>query len=110
MAKYTEWVSYGFYYHAMRTGEWLYPFVDGVDLRGWFYWSLLDNYEWGSYLPRFGIVEVDRTTFARKPKPSAWMLKEIISRNGLTGELVRRFLDHLPSQADVLPSSRSWFR
>ncbi len=33
----------------------------GVDLRGYFHWTLVDNYEWGSYTPRFGIHGVDRT-------------------------------------------------
>jgi beta-glucosidase len=45
---------------------------DGLDVRGYFQWSLLDNFEWAlGYRPKFGIVEVDRTTFARTPKPSA---------------------------------------
>jgi beta-glucosidase len=47
--------------------------TDGVDVRGYFQWSLLDNFEWTyGYGPRFGIIEVDRKTFARTPKPSAW--------------------------------------
>ena len=48
---------------------------DGIDVRGYTYWSLLDNFEWAfGYGPRFGIVDVDRTTFARTPKPSArWL-------------------------------------
>lgn len=46
--------------------------ADGIDLRGYFQWSLLDNFEWTyGYRPKFGIVSVDRTTFARTPKPSA---------------------------------------
>lgn len=45
---------------------------EGVDVRGYFQWSLLDNFEWTlGYAPKFGIVEVDRTTFKRTPKPSA---------------------------------------
>ncbi|HEV3267274.1 MAG TPA: family 1 glycosylhydrolase [Acidimicrobiales bacterium] len=45
---------------------------DGVDLRGYFQWSLLDNFEWTlGYRPQFGIVAIDRTTFARTLKPSA---------------------------------------
>ncbi|MDS1271135.1 family 1 glycosylhydrolase [Lipingzhangella sp. LS1_29] len=43
---------------------------EGVDVRGYLHWSLLDNYEWGSWGPRFGLVAVDRTTFARTIKPS----------------------------------------
>jgi beta-glucosidase len=45
---------------------------DGIDVRGYFQWSLLDNFEWAlGYGPKFGIVAVDRTTFARTLKPSA---------------------------------------
>ncbi|MBO2448692.1 glycoside hydrolase family 1 protein [Actinomadura barringtoniae] len=48
--------------------------ADGVDVRGYFHWSLLDNYEWGDYAPTYGLVAVDPTTFARTPKPSlAWL-------------------------------------
>jgi beta-glucosidase len=47
---------------------------DGVDVRGYLHWSLLDNYEWGSYKPTFGLVAVDRVSFRRTPKPSlAWL-------------------------------------
>jgi beta-glucosidase len=71
----------------------------GVDVRGYFYWSLMDNYEWGSFLPRFGLVHVDFETFKRTPKPSAEYYKAIIERNGLTPELTKRYLDRLPTLA-----------
>jgi beta-glucosidase len=47
----------------------------GADVRGYLHWSLLDNFEWNNgYRPTFGLVGVDRTTFARTPKPSlAWL-------------------------------------
>ncbi|MGW0606897.1 glycoside hydrolase family 1 protein [Streptomyces sp. NPDC002644] len=47
---------------------------DGADVRGYLHWSALDNYEWGSYRPTFGLIAVDPLTFAREPKPSArWL-------------------------------------
>ncbi|MCR2792739.1 family 1 glycosylhydrolase [Microbacterium sp. zg.Y625] len=47
---------------------------DGIDVRGYLHWSLLDNYEWGHWGPTFGLVAVDRATFVRTPKPSlAWL-------------------------------------
>ena len=72
----------------------------GVDLKGYLYWSLLDNYEWGSYLPQFGLVACDRRTFVRTPKPSAFFFKEIIEANGFSGRTVRKYLDRLPSRSD----------
>lgn len=47
----------------------------GLDVRGYFYWSLLDNFEWNEgYRPTFGLVGVDRETLRRTPKPSlTWL-------------------------------------
>ncbi len=57
---------------------------DGIDVRGYIHWSMLDNYEWlEGYRPRFGLVEVDRETQLRKPKPSAFWLGEIAKKNAL---------------------------
>jgi beta-glucosidase len=58
--------------------------ADGVDARGYTYWSLLDNFEWAfGYRPRFGIVAVDRETFARTAKPSAAWLSGVAAANAL---------------------------
>ncbi|WP_281900364.1 glycoside hydrolase family 1 protein [Phytohabitans aurantiacus] len=57
--------------------------ADGVDVRGYLHWSLLDNYEWGHWGPTFGLIAVDRETFARTPKPSLAWLGEVAGRNAL---------------------------
>ncbi|CAL9554698.1 Beta-glucosidase A [Nocardiopsis dassonvillei] len=57
--------------------------ADGVDVRGYLHWSLLDNYEWGSWKPTFGLVAVDRQTFARTVKPSARWYGELARRGEL---------------------------
>jgi beta-glucosidase len=58
--------------------------ADGIDVRGYTYWSLLDNFEWSfGYAPRFGLVEVDRTSFERTPKPSATWLSSVVRNNAL---------------------------
>jgi beta-glucosidase len=55
----------------------------GVDLRGYFAWSLLDNYEWSlGYSKRFGIVHVDYETQQRTPKASARFYSEVIRTHG----------------------------
>ncbi len=55
----------------------------GVDLRGYFAWSLLDNFEWSlGYSKRFGIVHVDYETQQRTPKSSARFYSEVIRTNG----------------------------
>jgi beta-glucosidase len=55
----------------------------GVDLRGYFVWSLLDNFEWSAgYAKRFGLVAVDRQTLSRTPKASARFYTEVIRSDG----------------------------
>jgi beta-glucosidase len=57
---------------------------DGVDVRGYFVWSLLDNFEWAhGYGPKFGLVAVDRETFERRPKPSASWFSQVARSNML---------------------------
>lgn len=58
--------------------------ADGVDLRGYLHWSLLDNFEWTKgYAHHFGLVAVDRATFKRTPKPSAYHLSRIVRSGGI---------------------------
>jgi beta-glucosidase len=58
--------------------------ADGVPVRGYFLWSLLDNFEWNSgYAIRFGLVHVDYATQRRTPKLSAAFYREVIARNAV---------------------------
>ena len=56
----------------------------GVPVNGYLHWSLLDNFEWVSgYEHQYGLIAVDRTTFARTPKASAKVLESFARRNAL---------------------------
>ena len=56
----------------------------GADVRGYMYWSLLDNYEWAhGFEKRFGLVEVNFETQERKIRESAYVYKQLIEQNGL---------------------------
>jgi beta-glucosidase/6-phospho-beta-glucosidase/beta-galactosidase len=66
---------------------------DGLDIRGYFYWSLLDNFEWASgFCPRFGLYSVDRATAARTQRPSAKVYAEVARTN----EVSRAQIDAQP--------------
>lgn len=69
----------------------------GADVRGYFYWSLMDNYEWTSFRPRFGLVAVDRNTFSRSTKASALFYRALIRANGFSGTSLRPYLQELPT-------------
>ena len=58
--------------------------ADGVDLRGYFVWSLLDNFEWSwGFQRRFGLVHVDYDTLRRTIKDSGRFVAHVAARNGL---------------------------
>jgi beta-glucosidase len=57
---------------------------EGVDVRGYFHWSLLDNFEWDKgFWPRFGLVEMNYKTMERKIRPSAWEYAKVCKSNEL---------------------------
>lgn len=71
--------------HALRAVH--QSLAEGIDVRGYLYWSLLDNYEWsGGYKPTFGLVSVNRTTFERIPKPSGFWLGNVAKTKTLPAE------------------------
>ena len=56
---------------------------EGVNLKGYYAWSFLDNFEWAwGYTRRFGIVHVDYFTQKRTPKDSAWFFRDVIAGYG----------------------------
>ncbi len=66
----------------------------GYDVRGYFHWSLTDNFEWAEgWRLRFGLYELDHNTQARTARPSAAVFRQIIAANGLTPELVARYAE-----------------
>jgi beta-glucosidase len=57
---------------------------EGVNLKGYFSWSIFDNFEWErGYGPRFGLVRVDYKTLARIPKQSAYWYRAVIANNAI---------------------------
>jgi beta-glucosidase len=83
----------------------------GIDLRGYFYWSLLDNFEWSEgWRMRFGLVALDPATQVRTPRPSAALYSAIAHANALTAQMVRELapgalgaLAERPAQAEGTP-------
>jgi len=64
---------------------WIHKVIqEGADVKGYFYWSLLDNFEWDKgFWPRFGLVEIDYQTMGRKIRPSALEYAKICESNEL---------------------------
>lgn len=88
-------------YHAISTG---------AKVKGYFHWSLLDNFEWADgFKPRFGLVEVDykskdsssKNTLKRRVRDSARVYAQIIKNNGIPHHLLR-FIGHTVNAKEVL--------
>ncbi|MEZ6318507.1 MAG: GH1 family beta-glucosidase [Phycisphaerales bacterium] len=86
-----DWVASDGRVHDTHRIDFLHRYIgalkraveDGVNIRGYFHWSLLDNFEWREgYEPRFGLVHVDYQTLKRTPKDSAAWYARVIETNG----------------------------
>ena len=65
-------------------GEVYRAIEDGVDVRGYFHWTNMDNFEWArGYTCHFGLISVDRKTQERAIKPSGRAYARIATANGL---------------------------
>ncbi len=63
--------------------------TDGVDVLGYFHWSLMDNFEWADgFRQRFGLIHVDYRTGKRTPKDSARWYRQVIEHNGASIPIV----------------------
>ncbi|MFG1790626.1 family 1 glycosylhydrolase [Nocardia sp. NPDC049149] len=72
--------------------------ADGMNVIGYNYWSITDNYEWGSYTPRFGLYTVDVRTdpsLSRRPTDAVGTYTQLISAGGVPG-------DYQPTRAPAL--------
>jgi beta-glucosidase len=87
----TDWVSEDGRVHDPQRIEFMRRYLkenlrairDGADVRGYFYWSLLDNFEWDKgYSKRFGLVHVDYETQERRVKDSGRWYRGVINSNG----------------------------
>ncbi len=74
---------------------------DGVDVRGYLHWSALDNYEWGSYAPTFGLIGWDPDTFERTVKPSGRWLGQVARTGTLEVDSGLRPSETWPAWATV---------
>lgn len=74
----------------------------GIDVRGFFYWSLIDNFEWHrGFKPRFGLIGMDYQSQKRIIRSSARVYAKIIAENGIPHKLMR-FIGHTVTAEEVL--------
>jgi len=65
--------------------KWVYKAIEeGVNIQGYFHWSLIDNFEWDKgFAPRFGLIEIDYKTLKRLPRSSSKIYAEICKNNAV---------------------------
>jgi beta-glucosidase len=75
----------------------------GADLRGYYVWSLMDNFEWGfGYSQRFGLVHVDYATFERTPKDSYRWYQGVCREHGFQGPALPEIRSGFETQSTAL--------
>jgi len=61
---------------------------DGANVEGYLHWALTDNFEWGNgFSKKFGLIGVNLETKERELRPSALVMKEIISKKGVPSDM-----------------------
>ena len=87
----SDWVSLDGKVHDPQRIDFLHRYLselqhgilESTDVRGYFQWSIMDNFEWAEgYKQRFGLVHVDYETQRRTPKDSAAWYRDLIASNG----------------------------
>ena len=64
----------------------------GIDVRGYYHWSLMDNFEWAEgYGPKFGLFTVDLETYDRNPTSAVPVMEEIARTRSVSDELLEQF-------------------
>jgi len=78
---------------------------EGFDVRGYFHWSIVDNFEWSEgWTLRFGLYGLDPQTQERTPRFSASLYREIVRANGVSDEQLSRFSE--PPSPTALEGTR----
>jgi beta-glucosidase/6-phospho-beta-glucosidase/beta-galactosidase len=66
---------------------------EGADVRGYLHWTLTDNFEWAQgYYQKFGIVAMEPNMRERRPRPSAYLYRDIAQANAVRAEQFERYL------------------
>jgi len=80
-------------YLLRHLGEMRRAMGEGVDVRGYLHWTLMDNFEWAEgYRQKFGMVAMDPDTREREPKPSAYLYRDIARANAVAAEQFEEYL------------------
>jgi beta-glucosidase len=67
--------------------------ADGADVRGYLHWSFTDNFEWAEgWGPKLGLIAMEPGTLNRKPRPSAYLFRDIARANAITAQQMERYV------------------